>query len=291
MTDVTPQEEIKAPEPTVAPTVVPNMKQFEMPKKHKVAIVGCADSKSQTPMHLSDEWEFWGVNNLHLTMKGPWTRWFETHQIQMLPNGMYLRRGKPDFRGQPVAVYLKSLNDLGIPIYMQQPLHIVPNAVQFPLDKVLSTFPRKYFTNTISYMIALALLEGFTTIGIYGVDMAVSSPLRGQNEYSHQRPSCEYFVGLAEGRGVEVIIPDESDLLKTNFLYSFEELKEDQFIAKCRELTHSMAKRRSEAEHQAALANQKVQQYIGAESCANEIMKIRTNLQEASWKYGNVESN
>jgi hypothetical protein len=283
-------EEVKQ---EATPQTEPPKRQFNLPKKNKVAIVGCADSKSQVPFHLADEFEFWGVNNLHLTMPGrPWSRWFETHQIKMLPNGMYLRRGQPDFRGQPVPVYLQSLQALGIPVYMQQPLHILPNAVQYPLDKVLEAFPRRYFTNTISYMIALALLDGFTHIGLYGIDMAVSSPLRGQNEYSHQRPSCEYFIGIAEGRGVTVDIPDESDLLKTNFLYSFEEHKEDEFIAKCRELTHSMAQRRQKAEHDAAMANQKVQQYIGAESCANEIMKIRTNLQTdaAAWKYGNVQA-
>jgi hypothetical protein len=281
-------EEIKAPEAAPAPTMA---RTFELPKKECVAIVGCADSKNQTPFHLAHEWEFWGVNNLHLTLKGvPWSRWFETHQITMLPTGQYLRRGKPDFRGQPINLYLQSLQALNIPIYMQQPLALVPNAVQYPLDNVLKEFPRKYFTNTISYMIALALMHGFKKIGIYGVDMAVSSPLRGQNEYSHQRPSCEYFVGMAEGRGVEVIIPDESDLLKTNFLYSFEEHKEESFISKCRELTNSMAHRRAEAEKQRALAEQKIQQYIGAESCANEIMKIRTNLSNdpTTWKYGSL---
>ena len=269
----------------------PPKREFKLPKKSKVAIVGCADSKGHTPFHLADEYEFWGVNNLHLTLPGrPWTRWFETHQIKMLPNGMYLRRGKPDFRGQPVPAYLQSLQALGIPVYMAQPLHAVPNAVQYPLDKVLEAFPRRYFTNTISYMMALALLEGFTHIGLYGIDMAVSSPLRGQNEYSHQRPSCEYFIGIAEWRGVTVDIPAESDLLKTNFLYSFQEHQEDEFTLKCRELINSMNHRRAKAEQEANLANQKIQQYIGAESCANEIMKIRTNLQSdpTTWKYGNV---
>lgn len=281
--------EQKAPDVTPQPVVTHT---FNLPKKDCVAIVGCADSKNKTPFHLADQYEFWGVNNLHLTIpRAPWSRWFETHQITMLPNGQYLRRGKPDFRGQPVNLYLQSLQNLGIPIYMQQPLHLVPNAVRYPLEEILAKYPRKYFTNTISYMIALALEHGFKRIGLYGVDMAVSSQLRQQNEYGHQRPSCEYFIGIAEGRGVQVDIPDESDLLKTNFLYSFEEHKEDAHIAKIRELTASMAARRAQAEQKMKLEEQKVQQYIGAESMASEFLKIRFNeLAKEQWKYGNVAS-
>lgn len=265
---------------------------WNLPKKEKVCIIGCAESKSLAPYHLADEFEFWGVNNLHLTMpKAPWSRWFETHQIAF-QNGKFFRRGRLDFRGQPVDQYLLSLQALNVPIYMQQPVGIVPNAVEYPLKQVLEAFPRKYFTNTISYEIALALLNGFKEIWIYGVDMAVSSPLRGQNEYSHQRPSCEYFIGIAEGRGVKVVLPDECDLLKTNFLYSFEEHKEEAFISKLRELDASMAAKQRKADQEFEFARQKREQYIGARAVVNEITKIRFNQQEedskGKWKYGNV---
>jgi len=46
----------------------PAPREFKLPKKTKVAIVGCADSNKQVPFDRADEFEFWGVNNLYLTM-------------------------------------------------------------------------------------------------------------------------------------------------------------------------------------------------------------------------------
>lgn len=251
-------------------------KVWQLPKKERVAIVGCADSKKDAPFQLANEWEFWGVNNLHLTIpKAPWSRWFELHQIAFV-NNTYLRRGKADFRGQPVQQYLESLNALNIPIYMQAPWAVVPNAVGYPFKEVIDKFGN-YFTNTISWMIALAIMQGFKTIGVYGVDMAVSSPLRHQNEYSHQRPSCEYFIGLARGMGIEVILPDTCDLLKTRFLYGLQEPQETAFNKKLKEMELNMAQRQAEAENKMKVSEQKFQQYIGARSCLQEMAKIWGN--------------
>jgi len=101
---------------------------------------------------------------------------------------------------------------------MFEPLKDVPRAVRYPIEDVLKQFPRAYFNNTISWMIALALHQGYETIGIWGVDMALDG-VHGQSEYSHQRPSVEYFVGWADGHGVEFYIPTESEICKVGFLY------------------------------------------------------------------------
>jgi hypothetical protein len=73
-----------------------------------------------------------------------------------------------------------------------------------------------YFTNTISYMIALAIYEEFEVIEIYGVDMAVGT------EYNEQRPSCEYYIGIAKGRGIDIKLPAACDLMKARHIYGFE---------------------------------------------------------------------
>lgn len=253
---------------------------FNLEKKDKVAIVGCADSRKLAPVGSGHDWEFWGVNNLYLSMQAPWSRWFEIHTIDYNESlNQYFRRGEPLFRGSPVGKYLKELQALGIPVYMQRPWPIVPNAVQYPLNSVLQKFGN-YFTNTISYMIALAMIEGFKTIGIWGVDMAVSSPLRQQNEYSHQRPSCEYFIGMARGMGIEVIVPNECDLLKTRFLYGFQEPQESIFSKKLNEMQKSMAMRQAQAEQAVRDNEAKVQQYIGARSALQETNKIWENCWE-----------
>jgi len=55
---------------------------------------------------------------------------------------------------------------------------------------------------------------------LYGVDMAQDSVL--ETEYSYQRPSCEYLLGIAVGRGIKVETAPGSDLLKADRLYGFD---------------------------------------------------------------------
>lgn len=38
--------------------------------------------------------------------------------------------------------------------------------------------------------------------------------MAADDEYGYQRPNCEYLIGLARGRGIKVVIPDESPLCK-----------------------------------------------------------------------------
>jgi hypothetical protein len=111
--------------------------------------------------------------------------------------------------------HVKWLQEATIPIYMHKHYDDIPNSIEYPLEEITEKFGT-YFTNTISFMIALALLQGYKVIHVYGVNMAVDS------EYAYERPSCEYFVGLARGMGAEVFLHPDSDLCKTTFLYGYE---------------------------------------------------------------------
>jgi hypothetical protein len=104
-----------------------------------------------------------------------------------------------------------------MPLYMFEERKEVPDAIILKKDDFYDYFGSNYFTNSITWMIGLAIMEGFETIGVYGVDMMMAG---GEgSEYGYQRPSCEWLIGWARGRGIEVVIPDESDLLKTAFAY------------------------------------------------------------------------
>lgn len=239
-------------------------------KFKKVAIIGCSDSKSEAPWDDKD-WEFWGVNNLFLTLNDkPWTRWFELHTFTC-QNATFSRRWKYDFRGQKVNDYMTGLSKLKCPVYMQQKWDIIPNSKIYPIKEILETFGG-YFTNTISYEIALAIYMGFEEIGIYGVDMAVDT------EYHHQRPSCEYFIGLALGKGIKITIPEEADLIKTRFPYGFGEKKEDAWMKKVRNQALSMQARMMKSQQIVNTEQRKVDQYVGAISACNEQIKIWKSL-------------
>lgn len=145
----------------------------------RIAIVGCSDSKDLAP-YDDPSWEIWAMNNSYLHTKRN-TRWFEIHPIKF-ENGHFLRRRlvRPgvfvfdrDFRGKQVDEYMKDLAALDCPVYMQQRWDVIPKSIAYPIDDVVRRFGN-YFTNSVSYMIIMAIMEGATEIGCYGVDMATA---------------------------------------------------------------------------------------------------------------------
>lgn len=234
--------------------------------KDKLCIIGCSDSKTLAPID-DPGYEFWGVNNLFFSVPDvPWTRWFEIHNITF--DGLnFSRRGDRNFRGVSVDTYLSKIAGLKCPVYMQKVWPSIKNSMLYPLKEIVTRYGR-YLTNTISYQIALGIYLGFSEISIYGVDMAVGT------EYAKQRPSCEYFVGLAKGLGINVILPDAADLMKNRFLYGFEEQKEDRFQKKIKHTIAAMQTRRQQAIMQRDLASKQVEQYTGSEVGLSEMLKI-----------------
>jgi hypothetical protein len=230
-----------------------------------------------------DSFEIWGVNNGYLLMKR-FTRWFEIHNITF-DGQHYYRRGAREFRGTDMDVYMQKLAELNVPVYMQQQWAAVPNSVVYPLAEVAKMLGSQlgwynhegfegaqpgydvYFTNTISYMIAVALLEGFEEIHVYGVDMAVDT------EYHHQRPSCEFFLGWAAGKGIKMYIPPQCDLMKTRFLYGFGEQVQDQYLLKLQNTKRSLKKKLDEVTGALNTNTIKQNQYIGAIAGLDEMVK------------------
>ena len=187
-------------------------------KKKKVAILGCGESEAAQQLD-GNEFEFWGVNNGYWRNEGlPWTRWFEIHRIKEV-NGVYFRRDTDKMGGLTVRHHLDNLNELDIPIYMHKKWKIVKKSKPFPLMDVLERFPRGHFNNTIAWEIGLAILEGFKEIHVY----EIASPLDDFGENYIHRLSTEYMLGIAEGLGIKVHVPHYSDLLKSKYLYGFQE--------------------------------------------------------------------
>ena len=258
--------------------------KFPIKEKEKVYIVGCANSKDIVPWDDKDA-EYWGVNNLYgVPLEGAhYDRWFEIHNIWQKPKSEQLiRRGSCDFRGQSILDYVTGLSMIpNCCVYMQKHWpELIPNSVPYPLVDMINWFVNKgfaidicrYLTNTISYEIALAIYLGFKEIQVWGVDMAVGT------EYEHQRPSCEFWLGVAQGMGITVFIPPQADLLKTRFLYGFEEKQQDIFREKVEKARVDLKLKRMKLQHQHDRDAETIQQYIGGEGVASEILKIWSNL-------------
>ncbi len=178
----------------------------------KVCIVGFADGHRDAAPWDAPDMEFWGINRLHAVLPGKtWTRWFELHDLEKF------------YRDD--EEHKTFLREATFPVYVRpQDITIATewgiDAVPFPRDDILTMFD-PYFTNTISWLLAYAIALEYSEIQLFGVDMAQDTIM--QAEYQRQRPSCEWLIGMAQGRGITVTMPPGSDLLKASHLYGFDD--------------------------------------------------------------------
>lgn len=122
----------------------------------------------------------WGVNNLCL--RRPVELAFNMHDL-------HKHKDHPLFNKT-----IDYVNEHKIPIVTQVKYDHIPTSIAFPIKEM----PFVYFTNSMDYMVAYAIYKKATEIDIYGVYMALNS------EYVVQRPSFEYWIGYARGRGIKV---------------------------------------------------------------------------------------
>ena len=177
------------------------------PRK-KAAIIGFTPTRADAP-YTDPEYEMWCENALFVHGDVPrCSRWFDLHVPEVIDE-------------QRINFY----SQIDVPVFLQDVRDDVPGSVKFPKTQIeefvaglapgSANMLGDYQTNSISWMIAFAMFEGFTTIDIYGVDMSQDT------EYRFQRANVEYFLGICRGRGIEVNIPDTSDLLKATHQYGY----------------------------------------------------------------------
>lgn len=109
------------------------------------------------------------------------------------------------------------------PIYMQKRYGEVPSSVRYPLEGVLRLAGNlkrgneavEHCTSTVAFAIALAIYKGYGRIELYGVEM------ESNTEWQRQRNGVYFWIGVALGRGVEVVIHPVSGLFDEP-LYGYE---------------------------------------------------------------------
>ena len=154
-----------------------------------LAIVGRGPSKDAVP---TEGWEVWGL---------PWGDWpkmdraFELHD-----RDIWLDYGGAD--------YLDKLRAHGEGLWLRQKFADIPLANVYPMKEIIALVG-DYLACSISYMLALAILEGREKIGLFGCDF-----YGPEVERLIQRPSVEYLIGFARGRGSAVTVPHSSPLMR-----------------------------------------------------------------------------
>ena len=231
----------------------------------KIAIVGTApSSRMQAPFDDKD-WQIWacspGVAEGFTTFCDlpRFDAWFELHRFDEPALAEKLNAdGIEAYR-----VWMRQLAADGVKVVTQEP---IDGGTRYPIEDMTEKFGR-YFTNTISYMIAYAIEAGATDIMLTGVDMAAI------DEYGSQRPSCEYHLGIAKGRGINVEIPLVSDLLKCRKMYAFD--PEDAYGAKCKARAAELSGRVNQAKHEMEIFSRR---HASAVSAIEEIESFKNLL-------------
>lgn len=171
----------------------------ESQRRKKVAICGAPGVKAMPWDDTS--YECWAINNFWETARDSKgrlaaSRWWEQHQI--FPDTDGLHSGEIIQNEQD----MQWIRECPVPLYTTEPFPDNTNAVVWPLRYFLTKY-RDYFTCTFAYQIAQALEEGFDEIRVCGLEL-----LNGTKREATVESSCvNYWLGLAEGRGVTLDIP------------------------------------------------------------------------------------
>lgn len=177
-----------------------------IPRRRKVAIVGFATNTLHLVPWNDPEFEIWGLNQGYLHMHRRADRWFEMHAPE----------ATADVRDPDYLEWLGAQRDF--PIYMIQTNPEIPNSVRFPIEQAIQyagPSRRDYFTSSPAFMLALAGMEGFEEVHLYGINLAIG------DEYFFEKACAEYWIGLLEGRGIKVYVPTASSLLKQYRRYGY----------------------------------------------------------------------
>lgn len=223
-------------------------KKEQEKKPRKIAIVGTSKTTRDMAPFDDESWEIWTLGNNY--------KWaprcnlhFEMHDF-------------PAGKKRWVQEYIRWLRKPTCPLMAQKQTIDCPTAQEYPLAAIRGKWG-EYFTCSFSYMIAYAIEAGATDILICGAELAQDS------EYAYQRPSVEYWVGICRGLGINVAIPEISDLCKSAQLYGYEtagggSAQMNQFMKCNLARTDELAKRSDLIQQEIAAKNHELHVLSGA---------------------------
>ncbi len=173
----------------------------------KLAIIG-SHTDTRTHFDYADDFDVWVFNE---APKEEWVKRADGVFQMHVPTIWRSRTNRNDPKHYD---WLKKNKDAIV--FMQDDYDDVPMSEKYPLDEIHEMFPkaRKYYTSSVAYSIPLALYKGYTEIHVYGVEMETDT------EYGHQRPGVAYWIGFADGLGVDLVF--HSNKFFNEPLYGYE---------------------------------------------------------------------
>lgn len=113
-----------------------------------------------------------------------------------------------------IAVMVQWLKSHRGPVYTSVVRDGYPGLVAFPLQDVLNgrydtNGGAPYFNSTAAYAIAYAVHIGVKRISLFGMDYTLANAHQAEKG----RACCEFWLGIAAARGIEITVPETSSLM------------------------------------------------------------------------------
>lgn len=173
-------------------------------------LIYCFNKANQDNTKFRDpEWEVWGFNarQRHLVLSD-FDRWFNVHDHDWMAE-------HDPWWAYDVDVWQ---DQTWVPYYCQaQDAYRYASGRPFPREEIMAAFPRgDYHASSLDWLAAAALYAGFRHIKFCGVGFLGAEAPR---EPFAARACLEYWLGLAEGRGVTTRVErNRCDLFRTGQL-------------------------------------------------------------------------
>lgn len=149
----------------------------------QIAILGKGESRRDVP-----GWECWGLATDPDTES--FRKVFEMHRHE---------------RWKHWPGHLQRLTDFGQRLVIREQHKDLPKAQAYPCGAA----SLDYFTNSVCYMIAMAAMYRPERIGLWGCDLNHLD----LSEHVKQMRCMEFWLGVAHGHGIQIVLPPESKLL------------------------------------------------------------------------------
>ena len=175
----------------------------------KVIILGKGAGWEDAPLTYKDEnIQCWGLNN-HI-MSRPLDIVFEPHDVEWWLE--HCEEVSPYHKMEHrYRQHIDRVNELRIPYLTIKKYAFIPTSLEYPVEKICDHFGIDYFSGGIDYMLAYAIWLGIDEIEIFGVHTVYD------DEYEYQKPSLEFWIGVAIGRGIKVKVHGSHSLLRTMY--------------------------------------------------------------------------
>lgn len=113
--------------------------------------------------------------------------------------------------GSNIAHMLRWLKTTATPVMTSVPHADYPATVAYPFEDVVNDLGSVYFNNTVAYAVAYAIHRKVEKISLFGCDFGYTNV----NKAERGRACVEYWLGVADARGIRLGFPKNTVLCDT----------------------------------------------------------------------------